>query len=337
MPDTILYTQVRGGGERIEEFPADIIRYGFRMNRPGAIGFSLPLDHAKTIQASIEEGVHEIGVEREGTVAWVGPVLTVDEDDRSNALRVGGEGIMAYLRRMHITEDLTFTVSTDDQFDIARALIEHHQNKGGGDFGIDTTAVTTSGRKRDRIYLREAQKNVYDAIVELSEVDDGFDFDFNPLDRKFDLFYPNRGRRRTDIVFDERNIRRFRRQRDATDQGSQILGKFADELIVSTQDSGAIAKYGLTQRVIVNKDVSVVQTATDHVTDALRVWRDVPNLIVITVNTDDPQLFTYDLGDEVKVVWVSKYDDVNEFQRLIGFDVVWTAAKEEAVLYLEPL
>ncbi len=335
MPDTILYTQVRGGGDPIEEFPADGVRYGFRHNRPGSISFTLPLDHPKTIQANIEEGVHEVVVERKDAVAFVGPVLTVKED--ADILAVGGEGLMGHLRRMHITETLVFSASTDDQFDIARGLIEHHQDKGGGDFGIDTTAVTTSGRKRTRNYFREAQKKVYDAIVELSEVDDGFDFDFNPLTRGFDLFYPRRGRRRPDLVFDVRNIRKFDRRRDATGQGSQILGKFADELIVTGQDSGAVAKYGLTQRVITHQDVSVVATATDHVTDALRVWKDVPNLVVLTVNAIDPQLFTYGLGDEVKVKWDSQYETINEFQRLIGFDVIWSAGNEEAVLYLEPL
>ena len=337
MPDTILYTQVRGGGERIAEFPADEVKYGFRLNRPGAIGFDLALDHVKTVQANIEEGVHEIGIERERTEVFVGPVLTVDEDDKANTLKIGGEGLMAHLRRMHITDLLTFSASTDDQFDIARALIEHHQNKGGGNFGIDTTATTTSGRKRDRVYEKEAQKNVYDAIVELSEADDGFDFNFNPATRKFDLFYPKQGQRRTDIVFDTRNIRQFRRQRDVTGQGSQLIGQFADELIINAQDSGAVAKYGLTQRKIAHKDIAIFQEATDIVTDAARVWRDVPNLISLTVNAIDPQLFTYVLGDEVKVKWASKYDTVNEFQRLIGFDVVWTKADEEVVLFLEPL
>ncbi len=334
--DTILFTQARGGGERIEEFPADKITYGFRHNRPGAISFDLPLDHFKTIQANIEEGVHEVVIEREGTVAWTGPILTAREDDRANTLAIGGEGLMAHLRRMHITTDLVFTVGVDDQFDIARALIEHHQDKASGNFGIDTTATTTSGRKRDATYKKEAQKNVYDAIVELSEVDDGFDFNFNPDTRKFDLFYPNRGKR-TNFIFDDRNIREFSRQRDATGQASELIGQFADELIVTTQDSVALTKYGLTQRVIVHKDVGVSQTATDQVADALNAYKDVPNLIALTVNTTDPQVFTYEVGDEVKVIWPSKYDPVDEFQRLIGFDVVWTQAKEEVILYLEPL
>ncbi len=337
MAGTILFTQARGGGERIGEFPADKIKYGFRFNRPGAIGFTLPLGHPKTVRRDIEEGVHEVGIEREGTVVWVGPVLTVKENYSGKTLAIGGEGLMTYLRRMHITDTLTFTVGVDDQFDIARALIEHHQDKADGNFGIDTTATTTSGRKRDRTYEKEAQKNVHDAVVELSEVDDGFDFNFNPDTRGFDLSYPQRGKRRTDIVFDDRNIRQFTRQRDATGQGSEVLGKFADGLITSVQDAAAVTKYGLTQRVIVQQDVSVTQTATDQVTDALNAYKDVPNLIALTVDTDEPQVFTYQPGDEVKVEWPSKYDPVNEFQRLIGFDVVWTAAKEQAVLYLEPL
>lgn len=336
MVNTILYTQIRGGGERIAEFPADQIKYGFRLNRAGAIKFTLPLDHAKTIQSLIEEGIHEVGVERSGTEVFAGPVLTVNEDDAGNSLMVGGEGLMGHLRRMHVTEDLTFVVSTDDQFDIARALIEHHQNKTGGDFGIDTTATTTSGRKRDRTYLREAVKNIYDAVVELSEVNDGFDFDFNPATRAFDLFYPKRGRRRIDIVFDERNIRRFRRQRDATGQASAIVGKFGGQ-VVELEDVPTIDLFGLTQRVVTNKDVTDVGTMNDIVADAGRAFNPIPNLISLTVNTAEPQVFTYELGDEVKVSWPSEYDPVNEFQKLIGFDVVWTAAKEEAVLYLEPL
>lgn len=337
MPDTILYTQPRGGGERIAEFPAVGVKYGFRLNRPGSFDFDLSLDHAKTTQANIEEGVHEVGVEREGTIVKVGPVLTVQEDDQANTLKVGGEGLMAYLRRMHITDTLFFSVGTDDQLDIARALIDHHQNKGGGNFGIDTTGTLISGRKRDGSYLRDAQKNVYDAIVELSEVDDGFDFDFNPLTRELDFFYPSQGRRRPDIVFDIRNIRQFRRQRDATSQGSHGIGQFSDDLIIDAQSSGAVAKYGLTQRVIVHKDVPDSVTGIDLVQDALASYASVPNLISLTVDTIDPQLFTYGLGDEVRIKWPSKYDSVNEFQRLIGFDVIWTKDKEEAVLHLEPL
>ncbi len=341
MPDTILYTQPRGGGDPIEEFPAEIIRYGYRLNRPGSISFSLALDHEKTVIANLEVGIHEAVVERDDSLVWVGPILTDDEDDAGRMMGFGGEGLMAHLRKMHVTSTLSFSASTDDQFDIARALIDHHQNKAGGNFGIDTTAVTISGRKRDRTYNGYEHKNVYAAIVEMSELDDGYDFEINPATRALDLHYPRRGQRRTDIVFDDRNIRSFRRRRDATSQASQIIGVGAGEeenmLIRTLQSSTAVAKHGLTQRIVAHKDVTVAQTLEDHVTDALTAFAGIPNLIAITVGTKDPQLFTYGLGDEVKINWPSPYDPVNEYQRLIGFDVIWQSGEESAVLYLEPL
>ncbi len=338
---TRLYTQQRGGGDPIEELPAEIISYGYRMNRPGSIGFGLALDQEKTTVANVDTSIHEVVVERDGTVVWVGPVLTLDEDDTPRTVGIGGEGLMTHLRKMHVTSTLSFSASVDDQFDIARALIDHHQDKAGGNFGIDTTAVSTSGRTRDRTYNGDEHKNVDESIVEMSELDDGYDFDFNPATLPFDHYYPLRGQRRTDIVFDGRNIRAFRRRRDATSQASQIIGVGAGEeenmLIRTLQSSTGVAVHGLTQRIITHKDVTVSQTLEDHVADALTAFAGIPNLIALTVGTRDPQLFTYGLGDEVKVDWPSPYDPVNEYQRLIGFDVIWESGEESAVLFLEPL
>ena len=220
---TKLLIRPRVGGETIEEMPADIISYGFRANRPGAISFALPLDHAKTRVATLDVGVNEAAVERDDTIVWAGPIQTSDEDDTQRVISFAGEGLLTYLRKMHVTATLTYSSSTDDQFTIARGLVAHHQDKAGGDFEIDTTAVTTSGRKRTRTYNFWEHKNVYDAVIELSEVDDGFDLNINPATRTLDLFYPRRGQRRTDIVFDARNIRKFQRRRDATTQPSPTL------------------------------------------------------------------------------------------------------------------
>lgn len=340
---TVLYTTERGGGQPLEEYPAEIIRYGYRLNRPGAIDFRLPLDDPKTTKANLEIGVHEAAVRRNRVEVWTGPLLTLDEsDDTGNrTVKFGGEGLLAYTRKMHVTSTLEYVVATDDQFTIARGLVAHHQAKGGGDFGIDTSAGTTSGRKRDRIYYGFELKNIYEALVELAEVEDGFDLEVDPATRALNLYYPKRGIRRTDVVFDERNIRKFKRRADATSQASQILGVGAGEgddmLLASRQNSGAVATSGLTQRRYVNKDIKELLTLQDHVDRELATWKSTPNLIAITVGTVDPPLFSYNVGDEVKIVWPSPYSTVNEFQRLVGFDVEWEAGEETAVLYLEPI
>jgi hypothetical protein len=338
---TILYTQPRGGGERLEEFPAEIIQYGFRLNRPGGIEFALNLDHSKTSTANIDPGEHEIGVERNDAVVWVGPALTGDEDDTARTVTIGGEGLLSYLRKMHVTSTLTFTVATHDQFTIARSLIAHHQNKAGGNFGIDTTATTLSGRKRDRVYPGFELKNIFEAVVELSEVDDGFDFNINPATRTFDLYYPKRGQRREDVVFDVRNIRQFQRRRDATVQASQVYavgaGEGDDMLTATVQSSSAVAQYGLTQTVSSHKSVSVAQTLVDHATEELDTFASVANLLTLTVGVTDPPIFSYGLGDEVRIRWDSPWETVNEYQRLIGFDVIWQQGAEFAQLFLSPL
>lgn len=336
--ETILYTTLIGDDEPLEEFPAEIISYGYRLNRSGAISFSLALDHEKTRRANLEEGVHEVVVRRNRAVVWRGPILTTDEDDEARLLLVGGEGLGAHAKKWHVTS--TISHSNVDQFTIARSLINHHQGKAGGDFGIDTSAVTTSGVLRTRTYPGYEQKNIYDALVELSEVEDGFDFNIDPGTRAFDLYYPKRGQR-TELVFDERNIEKFRRRRDATSQASQILGVGAgekdDTLRRSSQSSTAVARYKLTQRVATHKDVKVAATLDDHVAAALNAFATVPNVLSIQVRTDEPPLFSYNVGAEVTVRWPSPYDEINEIQRLIGFDVVWQQGKESAILHLQPL
>ncbi len=338
---TKLLIRPRTGGETIEEMPANIVSYGYRANRPGAISFTCPLDHPKTLSTILDVGVNEATVERDGTIVWAGPIQTSDENDTGRLINFAGEGLLTYLRKMHITTTLTYSSSTDDQYTIARGLIAHHQNKAGGDFNIDTTAATLSGQKRTRTYNYWEHKNVYDAVIELSEMDNGFDLAIDPATRTLDLYYPRQGQRRTDIVFDERNIRRFSRQRDATRQASHILAIGSGEedamLRASVQSSTAVAAYGLTQKVISLKDVTVESTLIDHANDALNVSATVPNLIAIDVSTDDPGLFSYGVGDEVQVRWASPYETVNEYQRIIGLDVVWRSGEETATIYLVPI
>lgn len=338
---TVLYTQPRGGGDPVEEFPATIREYTYRLNRPGRIEFTLPLDDPKTVRANIEAGVHEVVVERNGAVVWVGPILTVPSEPASGDMSFAGEGLMSYLRRWHIRSDKTFSSSTDDQTAIAWWLISQHQAQAGGDFGL-TDATTASGRKRDQTYYRHEQKNVFDAFVQLSERADGFDFEFTTA-RTLATHYPRKGTRRTDVIFDTRNISRFDRRRDATRQASQILaagaGEGTDMLAADVQSSAAVAKYGLTQARYTNKDVKLASTLRDHAERLLDELADVPNLLSITVSADNPPLFSYNLGDEVRVKWPSTYDPVDEYQRIIGIDVhpATKTRDEEAVLHLVPL
>lgn len=335
---TRIYTTLVGDDEPIEELPAEIFVYGYRVNRPGRINFSLSLDHEKAVVTNVEPGVHEVAVERNKAVVWRGPVLQVVEDDRMRTLVFNGEGLLHYTSRMHVTDDLAFT--SIDLAVICRALIDHHQDKAGGDFGIDTSG-SESSRVATRMYEGYEIRNIAESLYQLAETDDGIDFEVDPDTRRFIVHYPQAGTRQESIVYDQRNIRSFHRTKNSANQASQILGvgtgDGVSKLTASTQDSAAVAAYRLTQRVRSRVEETTQSVLDDYVLAQLALFKDVPNTLAITVGTSDPDPFTAALGDEIRINWPSPYDPVDEFQRLVGLDIIWNSGEEEAVLYTTPL
>lgn len=338
---TVLRTQEINGTEPIEELPAEILLYGYRINRPGPLEITLDLDHEKAIRANIEPGVHEAVIVRNKMQVWVGPINTMDEidSDQQRLLSFRGEDGFAHTKKMFLTSTLTYNDA--DQFTIAKGLVDHHQNKAGGNFGIDVSSIGTSGVLRDRTYYDFEHKNVYDALTELAEVENGFDITFDSSTRRLVAHYERAGQRNTNLVWDSRTIRSFSRSIDASTQASQVLGIGAGEgdemLRRNFQDSTAVARYGLTQKVYTNKDVKIQATLDGHIQRQLEMFSEAPETIAIVVGVTDPPLFSYVLGDEGRVVWKSPYDPVNEYRRLLGFDVVWNKGEEQVVLYLDTL
>lgn len=350
--ETKIETQPRGGGERIAALPADIILYGERLNAPGPIQFALSADHETATRENVGVNEHEAVITRNGQVQWCGPVLTLSEQARGKSpvvLDFGGEGLAHYFKKMNVTSVLQTenhpepaTGATEigqDQFEIARSLVAHHQAKAGGDFGIDTSAASLSGVTRDRLY--RPFKNVYEALTQLADVDGGIEFSVHPDTREFELWHPKKGARKNELIWDERTIESFVRREDGTTQASQVLGEGAGEredlLTFALQDSGAVAKHKLTQAVYVNKGVLEAVTLEGHVRRELALFKNNPEMIGITVQTDEPEVFSYQTGDEGWVRWPSKYDAVNKIMRLVGRDIVWTRGRELAVLYLEAI
>lgn len=332
--ETTLYTTLLGDDEPVEELPAEIISYGFRLNRPGSISFALSLDHEKCRRDVIWPGLHEVVVERNKQVVWRGPVLTAAEEDTA-ARRIvdfGGEGLLHYPNRWFRTSDRTFT--STDQFTIARTLIDEHPDA----FGIDTTGADTSGVTRDRTYVRG--KNIGEALLELAEVRDGFDFRINPDTRLLEMFHPQQGARLPDLIIED-GIRSYSRSIDSTSQASQILGlgegEGDDQVFIARQDSTAVAEFGVTQGVFDNQEISVQSTLDDHVRRELAYLKNPTQDLQVTVGTDTFNPFSVQLGVEMRVKYDSSYDPVSEVRRLVGFDIEWTEGDERAVLQLAPV
>lgn len=148
----------------------------------------------------------ELWLLRDGQIVFAGP-LTAGRR-QGEELTLNADGLLAYLGRMVVYADLVF--SQVDQFAIVKALVEHWRARPYGDFGIDTSAVGTSGVLRDATYLKTELHKVLQRVQEMGQRINGFDVDVDPASRQLQLWFPTRGVDRSAgedaIVFDSRNI-----------------------------------------------------------------------------------------------------------------------------------
>ena len=342
MAKTELLIQTVGGAEgpHLSIEPKKLV-YKFRRNRPGAIEFTVKDTHPEVNSSTIRVREHEALVRRDNADRWVGPILTLDESERGE-LTFRGEGLSWYMKGWHITTNLTY-LSTD-QFAIARGYIQHHLNKSGGaKFNLSVDATEISGKLRTRRVFSWEQSNIYDLMIDFTEIQDGFDWEVRPSDRTVHMFYPRKGARRENARFGSAQIKRFSRQIAGDEVASEVLGTGAgsreDTLTATIGDSAAKATYGLSQRKYVNKDVKDSGTLAGHVASQLQDARRVPHILKVTARTNEPELFKeYDVDDEVFIDYESRYERVQEYQHLVGYDViVERGAEERVVLYTNPI
>lgn len=95
-------------------------------------------------------------------------------------------------RRLFWTYGNTLSFRGVDQANIAWQIIQDAQTgQPGGNLGITRGAAAPTGVLRDRDY--EVSKPIGEAITQLGQVVNGFEWEINAL-RQFNLFYPQRGR-----------------------------------------------------------------------------------------------------------------------------------------------
>lgn len=302
--------------------------------------------------ADPEQG-HEVWVVRAGQVVWAGPLWTVDEDE--DRITFGALSLEVYLSDWVLYQTLETsgypsedasgpvpgaTVVSRDQHLLVKALVDHGQALAGGDRRIDTSTVSASGVLRDRQYAVWEGYDVLTLVRNLSEVDNGPDWWIDPASRQLQLA-SRRGMRRPATVFNDRNVRRFARRRDRGELATEIVGIGVgydqSTLRENRADTAAMARSGRIRKTYVNKQIGRRETLRAVAARQLRVRSTVPDLLAVTVATDEPPLFSYELGDEVRIHYRSDYRPVDVFRRVVGVDVVPHGGEEQAVLYLERL
>lgn len=163
------------------------IRWTKILNAPGAIEFTLPLDHASVTATNFAVGNREIHLYRDSTLVAAGNLTGADVSGW--AVRFTAQGFYGRLRRRVVVDDLLY--DGVDQLDIAWNLINHTQTQTNGNLGITRYSATSSGVARTTVYCIENAVVIADAIEELAAAADGFDFEVTP-NKVWRTWYPRR-------------------------------------------------------------------------------------------------------------------------------------------------
>lgn len=201
------------------------------------------------------------------------------------------------------TAPSTWYYSGVDAGQIAWGLINASQSQTNGNFGITQGTIQPSVT-RDRTDYDYT--NIRDAIIALSEVQNGFDFEFTP-EKVFNVYYPKIGTRREDVTFTfPGNIRDLGFTRDGAIMANKIhaigSGNGSQRFQTSVEDTTAQEAYGLREQVFRYNDISRVTTLTEHGQEELRLRKTFLDVPTLTLSGNvSPEFGTYRIGDEVRI------------------------------------
>lgn len=250
----------------------------------------------------------EVWVYRDGTKVFAGPVI--GGEIQSDILTLTCRGLEFYTAYMLVETDKAW--SAVDQYTIATDVIDDWQGQSYGNYGIDTTAIGTSGTTRSlAIPGGEEPRIVYEVLRDLSGLDNGFDWWVDPTDGDLELA-ASRGSDLSASVFLELGVRsaavRFSVAPGAIASEVHATGMGGDPIITTSVENTTLrnswGKAGVAVSVDDDPDSS---TLTDVAQAVLDARDDVffvpgPELIPVTgadvddFGVGDTVTYTYDAG-----------------------------------------
>jgi hypothetical protein len=168
--------------------PLSGVAYSEIWNRAGQLQATIDLRSPKATRAILDPGRTVIIVERDGVLAWAGPLWSATPTMDGKAT-LQARGFHSYLEGASSDTGrfVSHRLSTSDaslpagQCAMARVLWVYAQNEGlhgpGANLGINIPAGP-AGVTRDRTWEPWEHQNIGKLLVDLSEVDDGINFRF---------------------------------------------------------------------------------------------------------------------------------------------------------------
>lgn len=298
-------------------------------NRTYEASFSLELNHLQdyadrtNVLASTLLGVgfNELRIKRGNRYVFGGQIANYSTDfgNEEKVISVRAFGFLELFASRFTDSEKIYTAT--DAGLIAKDLIDDSQVLTNGNVGVVTNAAYVQATQlRDRVYPMD--KNIKEALVELSQVIGGFDFEFT-YDKKF-YVYTEMGVQRSEFEFTyPGNIKKLKVSTDASKLVNQAIvrGAGTDDSQLRTVRSALTeqAFYKLRQGIVDASDVSVLTTLEQKGDEFVRINATPPDLLDITIDgNQEPVIGSYWLGDriKVKVNGVKLYSRINSYYKI---------------------
>jgi len=330
----VVYTNFKTGAI-LGTVPHISLSASAELNRAETISVTVPIVFDPVIETPIttdtstlhslnnfEPWTISIYIVRDGAYLYGGPLIGISNIDLSSETMVlEARGPLAYLGRRNIRTTLSF--SNDDQDEIAKTIV----NQASG-VAIETAPTTLHGISRDRNYLGEDLRNVAEVLIELSQVQRGFDFYFshaeanNIVTSTFHTVYPANGRA-TNIVVDQELMSSMVLSKDgssAVNFADAVGGTAGDvALIESAYNTASTAVRPQLDTVTYHPSVTRRETLLEHAERAIQRGTISPVRASVTKRPNaEPAVNTFIIGDRVRLR--AKLGAVNEdrIMRIIG-------------------
>lgn len=280
---------------------------------PMTASLKLPVDDLELANAYVdatEELRRAIYIEYDGAVVWAGPIWATDYDTDTQTLKLTGAELWSYWRRRRIRWNADYT--STDQLAIARALLGTAQAALGGNLGL-ILPITSSGVLRDRTYREFEDKQLGEAIEQLSDVQGGFDFATEVVrlgsvyKRTWRTYFPEKGNpvETSGLILTlGNNMLRLQLPRNGVATANSVMtqgaGEGLDMLRATSTDLDALDDgYPLLEDSKAFKDVKLQSTLSGHAQTELAARHRPVSLPRAVIRADTAPVFgTYGLGDQ---------------------------------------
>ncbi|MFE9026225.1 hypothetical protein ACFYOA_08175 [Streptomyces iakyrus] len=193
MPDYEVLQVESQTGDVVASLPVTGITYSEVLNEAGSASVAMPLDEADP--ATLQPAQSALVVVRDGEPVWGGPVWTTSADLAAGTLTLNASGWFSYYKACYLASVgvsggaipkpvLRGYKGRKDRALMIRDWLEAANDNGG--IGTDVAEIFTWRKIRSREWGFSEFKNTAEAITELADEEDGFNFSFDTVWRGTD-------------------------------------------------------------------------------------------------------------------------------------------------------